>query len=40
MKTINVSFEDEEYKRLLKEKNGISWRNFILNKSPKDKVKK
>ena len=40
MKTINVSFEDEEYKKVLKEKNGLSWRDFMLGKSPKDNRKK
>ena len=30
MKTINVTFEDNEYKKLIKEKKGDSWREFIL----------
>jgi len=30
MKTINVPLEDDEYKRLVKKKNGLSWRRFIL----------
>ena len=32
MKTINVSFEDKEYEKILKVKKEISWREFILNK--------
>ena len=35
MKTINVSFEDDEYKDLIKLKNGTSWRKYILNTIPK-----
>lgn len=30
MKTINETFEDEEYEALIKEKGDMSWRNFIL----------
>jgi predicted CopG family antitoxin len=30
MKQINVYFEDEEYKRLARVKDGLSWREFIL----------
>jgi predicted CopG family antitoxin len=30
MKTINVTFEDKEFKELTKQKNGKSWKNFIL----------
>ncbi len=32
MKTLNVTFENEEYKRLAKAKNGknLSWHDFIL----------
>jgi len=30
MKTINVTFEDEEYKKLIEIKDGDSWREFIL----------
>jgi hypothetical protein len=30
MKTINVTFEDKEYKELIKKKNGKSWRKFII----------
>jgi len=30
MKTINVTFEDEEFEKLLKEKEDKSWREFIL----------
>lgn len=31
MKTINVTFEDKEYKELLKKKNGKSWHDFIMS---------
>ena len=31
MKTINVTFEDSEYKALKKLKGNASWRKFILN---------
>lgn len=30
MKQINVYFDDEEYKKLLKEKSGSTWHDFIL----------
>ncbi len=30
MKTINVTFEDKEYKDPIKKKNGKSWHNFIM----------
>lgn len=30
MKTINETFTDEEYKKLLKEKKGKTWHDFIL----------
>tara|TARA_R100000789_G_scaffold76949_1_gene72301 strand:+ start:2007 stop:2123 length:117 start_codon:yes stop_codon:yes gene_type:complete len=30
MKTINETFTDEEFKELLKKKNGASWHDFIL----------
>jgi predicted CopG family antitoxin len=30
MKTINVTFEDAEYKRLLKAKGEQNWHDFIL----------
>jgi len=30
MKSINVYFEDEDYKRLEKEKGNLTWRDFIL----------
>ena len=30
MKSINVYFEDEDYKRLEKEKGSLTWRDFIL----------
>jgi len=31
-KTINVTFEDEEYKQLIKTKNSKNWHDFILGK--------
>lgn len=37
MKTINVTFEDEEYEFLAKSKNGRSWREFILSDYISDK---
>jgi len=30
MKTINVTFEDKEFKELEKRKANLSWREFIL----------
>ncbi len=32
MKTLNITFEDKEYKKLVREKNKIntSWHDFIL----------
>ena len=30
MKTINVTFEDEEHERLVKKKGNLSWHDFIL----------
>lgn len=30
MKQINVYFNDEEHKELVREKNGLSWHDFIL----------
>jgi len=30
MKQINVYFDDEEYHKLIKKKDGLSWHNFIL----------
>jgi len=30
MKTINVTFEDQEYTDLQKEKGTLNWREFIL----------
>jgi len=32
MKTINVSFEEKEYEKILKMKGKKSWREFILKK--------
>jgi len=31
MKTINVTFEDDEYKELKKKKGKHSWHDFIIN---------
>lgn len=30
MKTINVTFDEEEYKKLLEKKKDLSWHDFIL----------
>jgi len=30
MKTINVTFEDKEYERLVKKKGDKSWHDFIM----------
>jgi len=30
MKTINVTFEDAEFEKLVKIKDGLSWQAFIL----------
>lgn len=30
MKTINVTFEDDEYDALVKVKGNMSWRDFII----------
>ncbi|MFH1307066.1 MAG: hypothetical protein ABIH83_05445 [Candidatus Micrarchaeota archaeon] len=30
MKTINVTFEDSEYKKLIKKKSNVSWHEFIM----------
>ena len=30
MKQINVYFDDDEYKKLIKEKNDFTWHDFIL----------
>ena len=35
MKTINVPFEDNEYKRLSKLKGQMSWHDFILDMAEK-----
>ena len=32
MKTINVTFEDKEFKQLIKAKGELSWKEFILMK--------
>jgi len=38
MKQINVYFEDEEYSKLIEEKNGSTWHDFILKLIPKEEV--
>lgn len=44
MKTINVTFEDLEYEKLLKEKGEMNWRDFVLTltnkKAEKNKIYK
>lgn len=30
MRTINVTFEDEEYEKLKKKKGNMSWHDFIM----------
>lgn len=30
MKSINITFEDEEHKKLVEKKKGLSWHDFIL----------
>jgi len=30
LKTINVVFEDEEYKKLVEAKDALSWHDFIM----------
>ncbi len=30
MKTINVTFEDEEYKKLVEKKGNMTWHDFIM----------
>ena len=37
MKVINIHFEDEEFKELLKAKGKDNWHNFILEKVFEDK---
>ena len=37
MKTINVTFDDQEYKDLIKAKEGMSWHDFILLMTRKPK---
>jgi len=31
MKTINITFEDEEIEYLLQKKGDVAWRQFLLN---------
>lgn len=42
MRQLNITFEDEEYKELLKKKNGLTWHNFImlLLNIPDEKIRK
>jgi predicted CopG family antitoxin len=30
MKTVNVTFEDKEYRKLIEKKGELSWHNFIM----------
>jgi hypothetical protein len=39
MKTINVTFDDGEYKLLMKKKNGLSWHNFIMKLVKQEEIK-
>lgn len=38
MKTINETFEDNEFKELIKKKGDKSWRAFILDMARKEDV--
>ena len=40
MKTINVTFEDNEFKLLEIAKSGMTWREYILNTSKRRKTNK
>lgn len=40
MKTINVSFEDDDIERIKKKKGERSWRDFIIECAGVDKGKK
>lgn len=37
MKTINVTFEDKEHKKLIEKKRDLSWHDFILKLTDKNK---
>lgn len=37
MKTINVTFEDKEYKELVKKKGDQSWHDFIIENAKENK---
>jgi len=39
MKTINITFEDEEHEELLKRKGKMSWHDFILEMTKNQKEK-
>lgn len=30
MKTINLTFTDEEHEKLFKKKNGLNWHDFVM----------
>ena len=32
MKTINVTFEDNEYKEIIKKKGDMTWHDYVLEK--------
>jgi predicted CopG family antitoxin len=40
MRTINLTFEDEEYKLLLEKKERLSWHDFILKLLKEDRIKR
>lgn len=39
MKTMNVTFEDKEYRELLKKKKNKSWHDFIIKNGSEQKIK-
>jgi hypothetical protein len=34
MKTVNITFEDDEFKKLIKDKGNKNWRDYMLSKLP------
>jgi len=40
MKSISVTFEDDEFNQLIEKKGKISWHDFIVNHHLKKKTKK
>ena len=38
MKTVNVTFTEEEYEQLIGKKNGKNWHDFLLQNTVKDKA--